>query len=151
MTAPTLTLDGFHPEFAAFAETMAADRARAYPAKVKAGEFTQAHAAHRIFVMRAIAEIWRCAADNLTPQPLYHRLTRQEALDTLDTALELAERRARRAPGNAAYQHHVDQLRAMRWWHSRFGEKAYVLNMAFMLRHDALCRAADAQPERSAA
>jgi hypothetical protein len=140
-SAPYMTLDGFHPEFADFAEQMAADRIRTYPDRVKAGEFSQAEADHRIFVMRAIAEIWRCNADNLIPEKRWCALTKAEAVDALAKAVDLAEKRMKRQPDNRLHKLHHDQLQAMYWWHNHFGARAYVQNMALNIRWEARQRA----------
>lgn len=151
MTDPRLTLDGFHHEFADLAERIAHDRQRGYPAMVDRGELSESQARHRIFVMYAVAEIWRCAADNLMPQKRFHALTQAQALDELDGAIEGARKRLNRKPADPQRQLLLDQLRAMRWWHGHYKPAAYVLNMALMLRHDALRRAAQAEPGKAAA
>jgi hypothetical protein len=150
-SAPYMTLDGFHPEFADFAERMAADRIRTYPDRVKAGEFSQAEADRRIFVMRAIAAIWRCNVDNDIPEKRWCKLTKTEAVETLAKAIELAEKRLQRQPDNRQHKLHHDQLQAMYWWHNHFGARAYVQNMALDLRWQARQRAEQRQAEQQPA
>jgi len=139
MTAD-LTIAGFQPDFAVLAEHIASERAAIYPAKIEAKAMTQADADHRIFVARAIAEIWRCATDvHLRPKPGLLRLTRGEALADLDRAIDIADRRILKAPDDRHRQHERDQLAAMRWWHARYDHpSAYALSMILNLRYDAL-------------
>lgn len=151
MTEPALTLDGFHCEFATLAERLADDRARGYPAMIEAGELTRADAAHRLFVMRGIAEIWRCAADNLMPNRKLASVRRDDCLEQLAEAIQGAEKRQLRRPNDATIALLVEQLRAMRWWHAQYPGAAHGLNMTFMLRHDALRRAIDGAPDQAAA
>lgn len=139
MTAPPYTHDGFHPAFAALAERIVADRAAAWPAMIAAGTLDNVGADRRLFIMRAIAEIWRCATDpSLTPQKRYMAVSRTECLEELARAVEAAERRLQRKPDDRGRQLQRDQLIAMRWWHGRYATKAYALNMLLMLRFDAL-------------
>lgn len=152
---PRLTADGFHREFADLAELMVRERERAWPDMIKAGKLTQRQADHRLFVMRAIAEIWRCAADRLNPNKRFMALTRAEALDELAAALEAAEHRVRQKPTDKTRTLQRDQLAAMRWWHAHYpaGKISYALNMLLMLPHDALQLqlGAGASNERNAA
>lgn len=151
MSDPALTLDGFHPEFADLAELMAGDRMRGYPKLVATGQMTPAAAKHRIFVMNAIAEIWRCATDILPPNKALMAVHRDYCLEELAEAIEGAKQRLRRRPDDAALLALIEQLRAMRWWHGEYPVLAYALNMTCMLRHDAIQRAAQAERERTAA
>lgn len=140
--APALTLDGFHPEFAGLAAAMADDRARGYPAMVEAGTITQAQANRRIFLMRAIAELWASAGDvHRMPNKAFLSLTRDEAVAELDNAIDGAERRARRRPADPAAQLLVERLHAMRWWHAHYPPRAYAHNFFLNLRADADQRA----------
>jgi hypothetical protein len=125
---PPLTI-GFQPAFAALAEQIAGQRVGVY-----AGQFP----AHRVFAMQAIAHIWRCATDNAIPAKRYYALTRDQALEELALVVQTAEQRLRRKPDDQARQLQLEQLTAMRWWHAQYQPQAYVLNMAFMLKYDAL-------------
>jgi hypothetical protein len=151
MTAdPAMTLDGFHAEFAVLAEHIAGQRVGAY-----AQSFTR----HRIFAMQAIAEIWRCAADNLMPRRPLMAITRIEALEELALTIEAATKRARNRPDDPERQLQLEQLTAMRWWHAQFappgrGPKiSYAYSMTFTLRTEALQRmlSHQAEAERNAA
>lgn len=146
MTDPAMTLDGFHPEFAALADLIAGQRIGAY-----AESFTK----HRIFTMQAIAEIWRCAADNLMPRRSLMRVTRIEALEELALTIEAATKRARNRPDDAARQLQLEQLTAMRWWHAQFNDRriSYAYSMTLTLRSEALQRMLShlAETERNAA
>ena len=145
MTAdPAMTLDGFHPEFATLAEHIAGQRVGAY-----AESFTK----HRIFAMQAIAEIWRCATDNVMPRRPLMRLTRIEALEELAMTIEAATKRLRNRPDDRERQLQLEQLTAMRWWHSQFVAPprqrpiSYAYSMTFMLRYEALQRMLSHQSE----
>ncbi|ABQ68575.1 hypothetical protein Swit_2216 [Rhizorhabdus wittichii RW1] len=151
MTDPALTLDGFHPEFADLAERMANDRMRGYPKLVATGQITASAAKHGIFVMSAIAEIWRCATDILPPNKALMAVHRDYCLEELAAAIGGAKQRLHRRPGDPALTALIEQLRAMRWWHDQYPASAHALNMTCMLRHDAIERAAQAERERNAA
>lgn len=138
--APALTLDGFHPEFADLAAHMAEQRV------IHADSFGE----RQIFVMAAIAEIWRCAANTLTPQRRLMAVTRDEALGELAAAIEVANRNLRRRPDDRLRALRLEQLRAMRWWHGDFGAAAHALNMVCMLRHRALQRSIEEQGRAAA-
>ncbi|KKC24896.1 hypothetical protein [Sphingomonas sp. SRS2] len=153
--APAMTQDGFHPAFAELAEHMLRERERAWPDMVKAGKLPQGTASHRLFVLRSIAEIWRCAADNLNPKRHFMGVTRAEALEELAVAIDAAETRCRHKPEDAQRQLQRDQLIAMRWWHARYpaGRTSYAMNMLLMVKHEAnqLAQAAATPEQRNAA
>lgn len=151
MTDPAFTLDGFHVEFATLAATLADDRARGYPRMIEAGEIGAAEARHRLFVMRAIAEIWRAATEVATPNRKLAAVTRDQCLEELAHILSGIEQRLRRRPADRTLLHRLELLRAMRWWHAQYPERAHALNLAFMVRHDALQRQGGAGGARDAA
>lgn len=140
MTAP-LHNDSFRPEFADLAEAMLRERQIAYPKMIEEGKLDRATANRRIATLGAIAEIWRCATDGMMPRAHFMHLTRDQALDELDQALDAAERRLHRRPEDRLRQDQLAALRAMRWWHGYYEAGAsYALNMMLMVRYDAMQR-----------
>jgi hypothetical protein len=127
--APPLALDHYR-SFAALAELMLHERQAADPDRVAAGKLTQAEAAQRRLLAGALAEIWGCIRDpRRTPQARFLAVTRRQLLDTLDSAIAVAERRALRDPSDKGRAHQLEQLRAMAWWHARLPERAHAHNM----------------------
>lgn len=139
--SPRLTLNGFNRDFAAAAERIVADRMSLWPAKVERGDMDRATFERRIFVMRAIAEIWRCAGlSDCRPQRAMLAVGRQEILDELVATIAAAEDMAMRRPGDPAARLRLEQLHAMRWWHAFYPASAYAHNMICGLVQDALKR-----------
>lgn len=126
---PRLALEGFN-QFAAVAELMLHERITRDPERVERRELTPAEADQRRLLAGALAEIWACIRDpRRTPQARFLAVTRRQLLDTLDSAIAVAERRALREPSDRGRAHQLDQLLAMAWWHGRMPERAHAHNM----------------------
>ncbi len=138
MSQPPYT-DSFRPEFAGLAEAMLRDRQIAYPKLVDESALDAATAKRRLYVLRAIAEIWRCATDGLMPRPSHIRVTRDKLLEELATSIDTAERRLRHRPDDWLRQGQLAALVAMRWWHAQYPACAsYAVIMVLNLRYDGL-------------
>lgn len=155
--APPYTLDGFHPEFADFAEWMVSERNANWPKLIAAGKMDRRAAQRRIRIMTAIAEIWRSAASGFAPN--YNRfadVTRQEIIGELNTTIDGSGKlRARHPDAPFARDRHA-ALHAMFWWHQRphYARYVYIAAMGFLLRSDswaALAFAEEAEAETARA
>lgn len=158
---PRLVADGFHPAFADFARYMLDERCSIYPRRVEAGHMTQGEASHKIFVMRAIAEIWLCAAEaRFAPDRRLYEVTRGQMIDELRAARQHGERLLAKDPDSTTARDRVDTLTAMLWWHQHYKNTgagrvasagAYMLQMILNLRADAMQLAAEPPQGREAA
>lgn len=127
--APALALDHYR-QFAAVAELMLNERIARDPDRVARRELTQAEADQRRLLAGALAEIWACIRDpRRSPHPRFMAVTRRQLLDTIDSAVAVAETRLRKSPTDKGHQHQLDQLRAMAWWHAQLPERAHAHNM----------------------
>lgn len=151
VTPPPLAL-GQYQSFAAVADLMLNERIERDPEYVAAGRLTKPEADQRRFIAAALAEIWGCVRDlRRIPKARFMAVTRQQLLDTLDSAINSAEVRLRRHPTDRGPQHLLAQLHAMKWWHAFYPQppapgpyvqapsgRVYALQMLLNLRSDAL-------------